>query len=49
MQSGPKAATTQPVLTVLVNPRDRFQRATYYLSVLSEPKTEREGIAGISR
>jgi penicillin V acylase-like amidase (Ntn superfamily) len=30
-----------------VNPRDRFQRATYYLSVLSKPKTEREGIAGM--
>ncbi len=30
-----------------VNPRDRFQRATYYLSVVSEPKTERQGIAGM--
>jgi len=30
-----------------VNPRDRFQRATYYLSVLTKPKTEREGIAGM--
>jgi penicillin V acylase-like amidase (Ntn superfamily) len=30
-----------------VNPRDRFQRATYFLSVLSKPKTEREGIAGM--
>jgi penicillin V acylase-like amidase (Ntn superfamily) len=30
-----------------VNPRDRFQRATYYLSVLSKPKTETEGIAGM--
>jgi len=30
-----------------VNPRDRFQRATYYLSVLSAPKSEREGIAGM--
>jgi penicillin V acylase-like amidase (Ntn superfamily) len=30
-----------------VNPRDRFQRASYYLSVLSKPKTEREGIAGM--
>jgi penicillin V acylase-like amidase (Ntn superfamily) len=30
-----------------VNPRDRFQRATYYLSVLSKPRTEREGIAGM--
>jgi choloylglycine hydrolase len=30
-----------------VNPRDRFQRATYYLAVLSKPKTERQGIAGM--
>jgi penicillin V acylase-like amidase (Ntn superfamily) len=30
-----------------VNPRDRFQRATYDLSVLTKPKTEREGIAGM--
>ena len=30
-----------------VNPRDRFQRATYYLSMLPEPKTEREGVAGV--
>jgi penicillin V acylase-like amidase (Ntn superfamily) len=30
-----------------VNPRDRFQRATYYVSVLTKPKTEREGIAGM--
>src|ERR1700719_1599134 len=30
-----------------VNPRDRFQRASYYLSVLSKPRTEREGIAGL--
>jgi penicillin V acylase-like amidase (Ntn superfamily) len=30
-----------------VNPRARFQRASYYLSVLSKPKTEREGIAGM--
>jgi penicillin V acylase-like amidase (Ntn superfamily) len=30
-----------------VNPRDRFQRATYFLSVLSKPKTERQGIAGM--
>lgn len=30
-----------------VNPRDRFQRATYYLAVLTPPKTEREGIAGM--
>ena len=26
-----------------VNPRDRFQRATYFLSVLTKPKTERAG------
>jgi penicillin V acylase-like amidase (Ntn superfamily) len=30
-----------------VNPRDRFQRATYYLSVVTPPKTEREGVAGM--
>ena len=30
-----------------VNPRDRFQRAAYYLSMLPEPKTEREGVAGV--
>jgi len=30
-----------------VNPRDRFQRATYYLSVLSKPNTEREAVAGM--
>jgi penicillin V acylase-like amidase (Ntn superfamily) len=30
-----------------VNPRDRFQRATYYLCVLTKPKTECEGIAGM--
>jgi choloylglycine hydrolase len=30
-----------------VNPRDRFQRATYFLSVLTKPKTERAGIAGM--
>jgi penicillin V acylase-like amidase (Ntn superfamily) len=30
-----------------VNPRDRFQRATYFLSVLTKPKTERAGVAGM--
>ncbi len=30
-----------------VNPRDRFQRATYFLSVLTTPKTERAGVAGM--
>jgi choloylglycine hydrolase len=30
-----------------VNPRDRFQRAAYYLAMLPEPKTEREGVAGM--
>jgi penicillin V acylase-like amidase (Ntn superfamily) len=30
-----------------VNPRDRFQRAAYYLSLLPEPKNQREAIAGI--
>jgi penicillin V acylase-like amidase (Ntn superfamily) len=30
-----------------VNPRDRFQRASYFLSMFPEPKTEREGVAGM--
>jgi len=30
-----------------VNPRDRFQRASYFLSMLPEPKSEREGVAGM--
>lgn len=30
-----------------VNPRDRFQRATYYLAVLSKPTDERQAVAGI--
>ncbi|HRO49780.1 MAG TPA: linear amide C-N hydrolase [Hyphomicrobium sp.] len=30
-----------------VNPRDRFQRAAYYASLLPEPKTEQEAIAGV--
>jgi penicillin V acylase-like amidase (Ntn superfamily) len=30
-----------------VNPRDRFQRASYFLAIFPEPKTEREGVAGM--
>ena len=30
-----------------VNPRDRFQRASYYLSMVPTPKSEREGVAGM--
>ena len=30
-----------------VNPRDRFQRASYYLSMVPKPKTEREGVASV--
>lgn len=30
-----------------VNPRDRFQRASYYLSMVPTPKSEREGVASI--
>ena len=30
-----------------VNPRDRFARATYFLSMMPTPKTEREGVAGM--
>jgi len=30
-----------------VNPRDRFQRASYYLSMVPTPKTEREGVASM--
>ncbi len=30
-----------------VNPRDRFQRASYYLSMVPTPKTEREGVASV--
>jgi penicillin V acylase-like amidase (Ntn superfamily) len=30
-----------------VNPRDRFQRASYYLEVLTPPKTERAAVAGM--
>ncbi len=30
-----------------VNPRDRFQRAAYYSSLLPDPKNEREAVAGV--
>jgi penicillin V acylase-like amidase (Ntn superfamily) len=30
-----------------VNPRDRFQRAAYYMALLPQPKNEREAVAGI--
>jgi penicillin V acylase-like amidase (Ntn superfamily) len=30
-----------------VNPRDRFQRASYYLSMVPTPKTAREGVASV--
>jgi penicillin V acylase-like amidase (Ntn superfamily) len=30
-----------------VNPRDRFQRASYYLAVLTKPNSERQAIAGM--
>ena len=30
-----------------VNPRDRFARASYFLSMMPTPKTEREGVAGL--
>ena len=30
-----------------VNPRDRFQRASYYLSMVPTPKSEREGVASM--
>jgi len=30
-----------------VNPVDRFQRASYYLAMLPEPKNEREGVASM--
>jgi choloylglycine hydrolase len=39
--------TMETVVPGNVNPRARFQRATYYLSVLSPPKTEREAVAGM--
>lgn len=30
-----------------VNPRDRFQRASYFLSMFPQPKAEREGVASM--
>ncbi len=30
-----------------VNPRDRFQRASYYRALLPEPRSAREAVAGI--
>jgi penicillin V acylase-like amidase (Ntn superfamily) len=30
-----------------VNPRDRFQRASYFLAMFPKPKTEREGVASM--
>ena len=30
-----------------VNPRDRFQRASYFLAIFPQPKTEREGVAAM--
>ncbi len=30
-----------------VNPRDRFQRAAYFLAIFPKPKSEREGVAGM--
>jgi penicillin V acylase-like amidase (Ntn superfamily) len=42
-----KNATRQTVLPGNVDPRDRFVRSSYYLQMLSEPKSGREAIAGI--
>jgi penicillin V acylase-like amidase (Ntn superfamily) len=39
--------TMETVVPGNVNPRDRFQRATYFLSVLTKPTTERAGVAGM--
>jgi len=41
-----KPSSTMP-LPGNVNPQDRFQRATYYASMLPEPKTDREAVAGV--
>jgi penicillin V acylase-like amidase (Ntn superfamily) len=41
-----KPSSTMP-LPGNVNPRDRFQRAAYYLAMLPEPKSEREAVAGV--
>jgi penicillin V acylase-like amidase (Ntn superfamily) len=40
-------ATRQTTLPGNVDPRDRFVRASYYLQMLPEPKSEREAMAGI--
>jgi choloylglycine hydrolase len=40
-------ATRQTPLPGNVDPRDRFVRASYYLQMLPEPKTDREAIAAI--
>jgi penicillin V acylase-like amidase (Ntn superfamily) len=39
--------TMETVVPGNVNPRDRFQRATYYLSVMTPPKDERAAVAGM--
>lgn len=41
-----KPSSTMP-LPGNVNPQDRFQRAAYYASMLPEPKTDREAVAGV--
>jgi penicillin V acylase-like amidase (Ntn superfamily) len=41
-----KPSSTMP-LPGNVNPQDRFQRATYFLKMLPEPKTSPEAIAGV--
>ena len=41
-----KPSSTMP-LPGNVNAQDRFQRATYYASMLPEPKSDREAIAGV--
>ena len=41
-----KPASTMP-LPGNVNPVDRFARATYYLNLLPDPKSEREAAAGV--
>ncbi len=42
---------SQPSSTLMipgnVNPVDRFQRASYYVALLPEPKNEREAVAGV--
>ncbi|HMK88386.1 MAG TPA: linear amide C-N hydrolase [Methylocystis sp.] len=39
--------TSEMPLPGNVNPRDRFQRATYYAALLPEPKNEREAVASV--